>query len=116
MRSFYLNALLFSFFQLLMVAAFSQAKLPAEVEVKLKGKKKFYEIKSIIQNYFTGELRKLPMSDVTRRNQISREMKMWNRSFFEAESRLNANGEVENTSKKVFEFLNGNPQAAARTS
>jgi len=57
MRSFYTKALFFTFFQLLLFVTHGQTKLPAEVESKLKGKKKFYEIKDIVEGHFKTQLK-----------------------------------------------------------
>ena len=63
MRRIYIKALLFAFFQLLLFVTYSQTKLPAEVESKLKGKTKFYEIKAIIEDHFKNQLKNISAGD-----------------------------------------------------
>src|SRR5687768_13027817 len=116
MRSIYIKALFFTFFQLLLFVTYSQTKLPVEVENQLKGKKKFYEIKDIVEGHFKTQLKNIPANDEKKKKALSRDRKIWNRHFYEAESRLNANGEIENTSKKVFEYLNSTSQQTSRIS
>jgi photosystem II stability/assembly factor-like uncharacterized protein len=110
MRSIYTKALLFTFFQLLLFVTYAQTKLPAEVEQRLKGKEKFYEIKDIIETHFMEQMNAVAVNDEKKIKGINRDRKKWNRWFHESESRLNANGEVENAAKKIFEYLNRGQQ------
>src|SRR5215212_3578615 len=83
----------------------AQQREDAALEQSLVGKTKFYDIKQTVNNFYDQKLNALTRADSFARKSILRKAKFWNRYFYEAESRLNSNGEVENAAKKTIEYL-----------
>ena len=75
MRSNYYKCCLFVFFQLILFVVKGQSKLPEEVQNRLRGKTKFYEIKSTIQDHFKNQLNTIPVNDLKQRKKLMRELK-----------------------------------------
>lgn len=82
----------------------SQTKLPDELKVQVKGKK-FYEVKNTIENYYKSSISRMRTTDPLAARLLLRQRKRLNRHFYMAEGRLNANGEVENTTQKIYDYL-----------
>lgn len=96
---------IFVYIFLLFLSLTSQAQLKADDELKqlLVGKTKFYEIKTIVESFFKEKINLLRPEDSTQKKKINRQRKFWNRWFYESESRLNSNEEVENFAQKILQ-------------
>lgn len=98
--------ILFVFCLLSFNGLYAQVTVSEELEARLNGKTKFYEIKRIVDNYYRDKISLLNPTELIQKKQLERETKKWNRSFYENETHLNANSEVENASQRVFDFAN----------
>lgn len=104
-KVYLLSVFLMSILLLASTGIFSQAKISEVLGQRLSGKNKFTDIKAIVNNYYREQLQQLSPADTLQKKILRRELKMWNRSLFDASGRLNAAGEVENSSQKIYEYL-----------
>lgn len=94
----------------LCTAVQAQIKTPEEIKQQLQGKK-YYEGRAIIEDYLKAEMKKPQSEDALKALRSQR--KKVNRLLHDAESHLNAAGEVENGSKRIFEYLNSSNYRSA---
>ena len=109
-----ISFLLISFF--VFASAFGQLTVSDELSQRLNGKTKFYEVKSEVEAYYREKKAALLPADTIQQKKYDKERKKWNRYFYESESRLSPNGEVENAAQRNFDYLTSanfaNQQAA----
>ncbi len=89
---------------LLPYIGFSQGKLPKEIKEQVN-RKSFYEAKNTIENYYKNSINRARTADPLEGKLLLRQRKRLNRHFYMAEGRLNANGQAENNTKKIYDFL-----------
>ncbi|MEO6541496.1 MAG: hypothetical protein ABIN74_10910, partial [Ferruginibacter sp.] len=86
---------------------YSQLSMQEELQTRLSGKTKFYDIKSTVDNFYKEKKAALLRpADSTLIKQINRERKKWNRYFYECETHLNSAGEIENAAQRTFDYIN----------
>jgi len=84
----------------------AQMKTPVELDQRLQGKTKFYDIKEEVINYYDQEKSRVLSADTIKKRLLNRQLKFWNRYFDWAESHLDKNGEVEKRmSSHIFEAV-----------
>lgn len=108
------NKFIFMLCVLLAGGAYAQNAEQAELNLQLKGKTKFYDIKNTVDGFFGEKLLRLTNADSVKKKQLGRQAKFWNRYFYESESRLTSIGEVENATAKIVDYLSTS-HAAQRT-
>lgn len=85
-------------------SAFAQTS-DSKLDSLLSGKRKFYDIKETVVNYFQSQIKKLAVTETKKRKAIERNEKFWNRWLFENESRLDENGEMVNIGARSWEAV-----------
>lgn len=107
----HLNYGLLLFLLFLSPAIFSQMKMPQELELRLQGKDKFYDIKREIESHFQTEMSQV-QNDSAMTSLTNRQRKFWNRWLYWAESHLNADGEVvRNSAERNYEAVKNSTNA-----
>ena len=105
------------FITIVLIAAdlFAQRALDADLQQRLAGKTKFYDIKATVNDYYDEKIRALSLADSSRKKMVLREAKFWNRHFYEGESRLNDDGVVANVTQKIVDYLSTSHAASSLT-
>lgn len=88
---------------LFLAPALAQLKAPPELQRQLVKKRSFYEVKETVLQFYAQEKKKLNLRDTGSQRRLSRELKFWNRWFYESESRLEPDGTIANWAKKMYE-------------
>lgn len=70
----------------------SQISKKNDLDQKLNNNQKFYDQKSIIENYYQDKIKSLSLSDSVERKKCLRELKKWNRKLWYAEYYVNESG------------------------
>ena len=76
------NKFIFMLCVLLAGGAYAQNAEQAELNLQLKGKTKFYDIKNTVDGFFGEKLLRLTNADSVKKKQLGRQAKFWNRYFF----------------------------------
>ncbi len=103
MKKLYIIAIIISIFP---GHILSQARLTPELKQRLQNKTDFYEIRSEVKNYYYQKRSKLSPEDTMQRRFINRQLKFWNRWFYDSESKLEPDGSIANWSKRMYEAEN----------
>jgi photosystem II stability/assembly factor-like uncharacterized protein len=87
------------------LCCYSQAEMPEELRQRLANKKDFYSVKATVEKYYKEKISQQRTTDTFKIKRLNRQRKFWNRWFYESESRLNTNMEVENVTEKIYNYL-----------
>jgi len=87
-------------------ASVAQLTIPDNLKVRLVGRSKFHDIRATVRTFYQEEIKKAGTE--SQKKGFNREIKFWNRYFHESESRLNDQGEVENSAQRVYDYLSSN--------
>ena len=110
------NLLLLAFAFILANNCVAQPDKPVTLEQRIAGKTNFYDLKNEVTAFYkvqTGALR--PAKDSTNGKDIKKQLKRWNRWFYESESRLDENGKVANASQRIYDVLQQQERPSALT-
>ncbi|HZV69016.1 MAG TPA: hypothetical protein VFG10_05705 [Saprospiraceae bacterium] len=84
----------------------AQARFTPEIKQRLEGITDFYEAKNEIIKYYAAARAALSPTDSLHKRMIKRQLKFWNRWFYDTERILEADGSAANWSKKMLEAEN----------
>ena len=85
--------------------SYSQYTMKEELENQLIGKTKFYDVKYTVESFYRNKKALFRNTDSALLKQIDNQRKKWNRYFYESETHLNPNDEVENVAQRTFDYL-----------
>ena len=85
-------------------ALHSQARLTPELQEHLAGVKSFEETRDKILAFYTAKKRAVVPGDTSSIRYINRQLKFWNRWFYDNERHLQPDGTVANWSKRMLEI------------
>lgn len=112
----YTRAGLLSFIMMSIMSAGAQKKVPDALAMQLEGKTRYHDIRNTVEAYFKNEKSRVPATDSILIRKLERQRKFWNRELYWAESHLNPQGEVENFTRRIFDYLQQEPQQVAAPS
>ncbi|MEO7762735.1 MAG: hypothetical protein ABIR78_00080, partial [Ferruginibacter sp.] len=101
-------------FTIVAYTLFAQVTMPVELEQRLTGKTKLYDIQRTVEDYYKEQIRNMRPGDSLLKKKAQRQRKMWNRQFYWASSHLDANGEVVNAQEAILNVVQ-QENAMART-
>lgn len=93
---------------------YTQIQADSDLSNMLQNKKRFSEIKQIVNTYLYNKLTTYSDRDTLAKNKVLRQLKTWNRKFWISENYTDSKGEVVNIPELVYEAYTQQKQEASR--